>query len=115
MDIKQIEQKWQKIWEDEKVFHAEDFSKKPKYYTLIEFPYPSGVGLHLGHIKAYTALEILSRKKRLEGFNVMFPMGWDAFGLPTENFAIKYNVQPRKATDDNVANMKKQMRVILTL
>ena len=112
MDIKKIEQKWQKIWEDEKVFRAEDFSKKPKYYTLIEFPYPSGVGLHMGHIKAYSALEVVSRKKRLQGYNVLFPIGWDAFGLPTENFAIKYNIPPRKATDDNIANIKRQMKRI---
>ena len=110
MDFEKIEPKWQDIWEKEEVFKATDFDNKKKFYALVEFPYPSGVGLHLGHIKAYTALEILSRKKRLEGYNVMFPMGWDAFGLPTENFAIKYNVQPRKATDDNVANMKRQMK-----
>ena len=111
MDFKTVEQKWQDRWEKEKVFNAKDFDKdKKKFYALVEFPYPSGVGLHLGHIKAYTALEILSRKRRLENYNVMFPMGWDAFGLPTENFAIKHNVPPRKATDDNIANMKAQMK-----
>ena len=112
MDFKTIEQKWQDIWEKEGVFKAQDFSDKPKYYTLVEFPYPSGVGLHLGHIKAYSALEVVSRKKRLEGYNVLFPMGYDAFGLPTENFAIKYNIPPRKATDDNIANMKRQMKKV---
>lgn len=110
MDFNKIEEKWQKIWEKEGVFKAKDFDSKPKYYTLVEFPYPSGVGLHMGHIKAYSALEVVSRKKRLEGYNVLFPMGFDAFGLPTENFAIKYNIPPRKATDDNIANMKRQMK-----
>ena len=110
MDFEKVEKKWQDIWEKEKVFAAHDFDNKKKFYALVEFPYPSGVGLHMGHIKAYTALEVLSRKKRLEGYNVMFPMGWDAFGLPTENFAIKYNIPPRKATDDNIANMKRQMK-----
>ena len=110
MDFKNIEKKWQDIWDKEQVFKAEDFSEKKPYYTLIEFPYPSGVGLHLGHVKAYSALEVVSRKKRLEGYNVLFPIGFDAFGLPTENFAIKYNIPPRKATDDNIANMTMQLK-----
>ena len=110
MDFKKIEKKWQDIWDKEQVFKAEDFSEKKPYYTLIEFPYPSGVGLHLGHVKAYSALEVVSRKKRLEGYNVLFPIGFDAFGLPTENFAIKYNIPPRKATDDNIANMTMQLK-----
>ncbi len=110
MDYKQIQKKWQKVWEDEKVFVAEDFSDKPKFYALLEFPYPSGVGLHMGHMKAFSSLEILSRKRRLEGYNVLFPIGWDAFGLPTENFAIKNNIAPRICTDNNIANMKKQFK-----
>ena len=110
MNNKEIEKKWQDIWEKEQVFKAEDFSDKPKFYGLLEFPYPSGVGLHMGHIKAYSSLETVSRKKRLEGYNVLFPMGWDAFGLPTENFAIKNNIAPRVATDTNIANIKKQFK-----
>lgn len=110
MDFKNIEEKWQKIWETEKVFASEDFGKKPKFMALIEFPYPSGVGLHMGHIKAYSSMEVISRMKRLQGYNVMFPIGWDAFGLPTENFAIKNNIAPRIATDNNIKNMKEQFR-----
>ncbi len=110
MDFKHVEKKWQDIWDKKQVFKAEDFSNKKPYYTLIEFPYPSAVGLHLGHVKAYSALEVVSRKKRLEGYNVLFPIGFDAFGLPTENYAIKYNIPPRKATDDNIANMTMQLK-----
>ncbi len=110
MDFNSIEEKWQKIWEDEKVFVSTDFDKKPKFMGLIEFPYPSGVGLHMGHIKAYTSMEVISRMKRLQGYNVMFPIGWDAFGLPTENFAIKNNIAPRIATDNNIKNMKAQLK-----
>lgn len=110
MDFKQTEQKWQQIWEKEGVFQAKDFDTKPKFMGLIEFPYPSGVGLHIGHIKAYSSMEVISRMKRLQGYNVMFPIGWDAFGLPTENFAIKNNIAPRIATDNNIANMKAQFK-----
>lgn len=110
MDIKKIEKKWQQIWESNNAFKANDFDPKPKYYNLLEFPYPSGVGMHIGHVKAFTSLEILSRARRLQGYNVLFPMGWDAFGLPTENYAIQNNVQPRIATDTNVNNMRSQMK-----
>jgi leucyl-tRNA synthetase len=110
MDFKKTEKKWQDIWEHEGVFKAQDFSNKPKFYGLIEFPYPSGVGLHIGHIKAFSSMEVISRMKRLQGYNVLFPIGWDAFGLPTENFAIKHNIAPRIATDENIANMKSQLK-----
>lgn len=110
MNFEKTEKKWQDIWEKEKVFCAEDFSKKPKFYGLIEFPYPSGVGCHIGHIKAFSSMEIISRKKRLMGYNVLFPIGWDAFGLPTENYAIKHNISPRIATDKNIANIKLQFK-----
>ncbi len=103
-----IEKKWQKYWEDNNFFKAEDLSEKLKKYILVEFPYPSGEGLHVGHCKSYVALDIISRKKRMEGFNVLFPMGWDAFGLPTENYAIKTGVHPRVATKKNTETFKKQ-------
>ena len=109
MDFENVERKWQQIWEKEEVFKSKDFDKKPKFMGLVEFPYPSGVGLHIGHIKAYTSLEVVTRMKRLQGYNVMFPIGWDAFGLPTENFAIKNNIAPRIATDNNIKNMKAQL------
>jgi len=105
-----IEPKWQKHWEEQKFFHADDNSTKEKWYTLVEFPYPSGAGLHVGHVRSYTALDILSRKKRMQGFNVLYPIGWDAFGLPTENYAIKNKIQPQKATEDNIANFKRQIQ-----
>ena len=110
MDFNLVESKWQKKWEELKAFKAEDFSKKPKFMGLIEFPYPSGVGLHIGHMKAYSSMEVICRMKRLQGYNVMFPIGWDAFGLPTENYAIKHNVAPRIATDANIKNMKAQFK-----
>lgn len=110
MDYAKIEKKWQDIWEKEGVFKSIDFDKKPKFYGLIEFPYPSGVGLHIGHIKAFSSMEVISRMKRLQGYNVLFPIGWDAFGLPTENYAIKHNIAPRIATDENVKNIKKQLK-----
>ncbi len=112
MNFTEIEEKWQRIWEKEEVFKAKDFSDKPKFLGLIEFPYPSGVGCHIGHVKAFSSMEVLCRKKRLEGKNVMFPIGWDAFGLPTENYAIKHNVAPRLATDKNIENIKKQFKRI---
>ncbi len=105
-----IEKKWQKFWEKEKLFQAEDFSKEPKYYVLIEFPYPSGSGLHVGHCRSYTALDTVARKKRMEGYNVLFPIGWDAFGLPAENFAIKTGVHPSKTTAQNIANYTRQIK-----
>lgn len=95
-DHKQMEKKWQEKWEETGVFHASNKSDKPKYYALIEFPYPSGQGLHVGHPRSYTAIDIVARKRRLQGYNVLYPIGWDAFGLPTENFAIKNHVHPRK-------------------
>ncbi len=104
----EIEPKWQKYWEENEPNRAEDFSKKPKLYVLVEFPYPSGDGLHVGHCRSYTALDVISRKKRMEGFNVLFPMGWDAFGLPTENYAIKTKVHPSIVTEKNTAYFKQQ-------
>lgn len=109
-DHKAIEPKWQQIWEDKGVFHAEDNSNKEKFYALIEFPYPSGQGLHVGHPRPYTALDIVSRKRRLQGYNVLYPIGWDAFGLPTENYAIKNHIHPRIVTEQNVARFKKQIQ-----
>jgi leucyl-tRNA synthetase len=105
---KEIEPKWQKLWRETEAFNAEDFSSKPKFVMLTEFPYPSGDGLHLGHIREYTYGDILARHKRMKGFNVLYPMGYDAFGLPTENYAIKNKVSPQSATDTNVANFQKQ-------
>ena len=107
---KEIEQKWQKIWDDEKAFAASDDYSKPKYYALVEFPYPSGQGLHVGHPRPYTALDIVARKRRMEGYNVLYPMGWDAFGLPTENFAIKNHVHPAEVTKKNIARFKSQLK-----
>lgn len=103
-----IEERWQDIWEKLKVFRAEDFSKKPKYYILVEFPYPSGEGLHVGHCRGYVGLDVIARKRRMEGYNVLFPMGWDAFGLPTENYAIKTGIHPAIATKNNTSNFKRQ-------
>jgi leucyl-tRNA synthetase len=111
-DHKVIEPKWQKFWDENKTFAAEDFSKKKKWYTLVEFPYPSGAGLHVGHVRSYAALDAVSRKKRLDGFNVLYPIGWDAFGLPTENYAIKNKIHPVKATADNIATFKRQLQSI---
>jgi leucyl-tRNA synthetase len=105
-----IEKKWQKIWEENNTFKAEDNSDKKKFYSLVEFPYPSGVGLHVGHIRAYTSLEVISRKRRLEGYNVLFPIGWDAFGLPTENYAIQTGEHPRKVTDENIKVFTGQLK-----
>ena len=108
-----IEQKWQKIWADKHVFAATNDYTKPKYYALVEFPYPSGQGLHVGHPRSYTALDIVARKRRLEGYNVLYPMGWDAFGLPTENFAIKNHIHPEIVTRQNVARFKSQLQSLL--
>ena len=107
-----IEKKWQDRWEKEGAFHASNDSDKPKYYTLIEFPYPSGMGLHVGHPRGYTALDIISRKRRMEGYNVLYPIGWDAFGLPTENYAIKNNIHPKIVTEKNVANFTRQLKML---
>ncbi|NLU36068.1 MAG: leucine--tRNA ligase [Clostridiales bacterium] len=105
-----IEKKWQEIWEKEGAFHASEDKSKPKYYALVEFPYPSGQGLHVGHPRPYTAMDIVARKRRLQGYNVLFPIGWDAFGLPTENYAIKNKIHPRIVTEKNVARFKEQLK-----
>jgi len=109
-DFKNTEKKWQDKWEDAGVFHAEDNCDKKKFYALVEFPYPSGAGMHVGHIKAYSGLEVVSRKRRMEGYNVLFPIGFDAYGLPTENYAIKTGIHPRKVTDDNIAKFTSQLK-----
>lgn len=111
-NFKAIEKKWQDKWEETGAFHAETNSKKPKYYTMIEFPYPSGAGLHVGHPRSYTALDIIARKRRMEGYNVLYPIGWDAFGLPTENFAIKNKVHPKIVTAKNIANFTRQLKML---
>lgn len=107
---KSVEQKWQKIWEDRGVFHASEDTEKEKFYALIEFPYPSGQGLHVGHPRPYTALDTVARKRRLEGYNVLYPIGWDAFGLPTENYAIKNHIHPEIVTKKNIERFKKQIQ-----
>ncbi|MCI8360584.1 MAG: leucine--tRNA ligase, partial [Clostridiales bacterium] len=109
-DYSSIEKKWQDIWDEQQTFQAENKSDKPKFFALVEFPYPSGQGLHVGHPRSYTALDIVSRKKRLQGYNVLYPMGWDAFGLPTENYAIKNHIHPELVTERNIANFKKQLK-----
>ncbi len=109
-DFKSIEAKWQQKWEEAGVFHAEDNSEKPKFYGLVEFPYPSGAGMHVGHIKAYSGLEVVSRKRRMQGYNVLFPIGFDAYGLPTENYAIKTGIHPRKVTDMNIEKFSDQLK-----
>ena len=107
---KEIEEKWQERWFATDAFKAEDFGEKPKYYSLVEFPYPSGTGMHVGHIRAYTSLEVVSRKRRMEGYNVLFPIGFDAFGLPTENYAMEKGVHPRKITDENISIFTGQLQ-----
>ncbi len=111
-NFKAIEQKWQKAWEENRVFNAEDFSDKPKFYGLVEFPYPSGAGMHVGHIKAYSSVEVVARKRRMQGYNVLFPIGFDAFGLPTENYAIKTGTHPRSITDTNIARFSDQLKKV---
>ena len=111
-DFKSVEKKWQDKWEDAGVFHAVDFSEKPKFYGLVEFPYPSGAGMHVGHIKAYSGLEVVSRKRRMQGYNVLFPIGFDAYGLPTENYAIKTGMHPRQVTDQNIAKFSDQLKKV---
>ena len=107
---KKIEKKWQKVWDDNKAFAASEDYSKPKYYALVEFPYPSGQGLHVGHPRPYTALDIVARKRRMQGYNVLYPMGWDAFGLPTENYAIKNKIHPKIVTASNVGRFKEQLK-----
>ncbi|MBQ8029766.1 MAG: leucine--tRNA ligase [Clostridia bacterium] len=109
-NFKQIEKKWQDKWEETGVFNAQDGSDKKKFYALVEFPYPSGAGMHVGHIKAYSGLEVVSRKRRMEGYNVLFPIGFDAYGLPTENYAIKTGIHPRQVTDTNIAKFTSQLK-----
>jgi leucyl-tRNA synthetase len=111
-DHHEVESRWQKVWDDEKAFAAPNDFSKPKYYALVEFPYPSGQGLHVGHPRPYTALDIVARKRRMQGYNVLFPMGWDAFGLPTENYAIKNKIHPKIVTKNNVARFKQQLHSI---
>ena len=111
-DFSAVEKKWQKKWEDAGVFRAEDGSDKPKFYALVEFPYPSGAGMHVGHIKAYSGLEVISRKRRMQGYNVLFPIGFDAYGLPTENYAIKTGIHPRKVTDMNIEKFSSQLKKV---
>ncbi len=111
-DFKSVEKKWQDKWEETGVFHAVDFSDKPKFYGLVEFPYPSGAGMHVGHIKAYSGLEVVSRKRRMQGYNVLFPIGFDAYGLPTENYAIKTGIHPRKVTDMNIERFSSQLKKV---
>ena len=111
-NYKEIEKKWQNKWEKEGTFHAENNSSKKKWYGLIEFPYPSGQGLHVGHPRSYTAMDIVARKRRMQGYNVLFPIGFDAFGLPAENFAIKNHIHPKIITEQNIANFTRQLKSI---
>lgn len=108
-----IEKKWQKKWQEEQVFKCENGVKtKPKFYGLVEFPYPSGAGLHVGHPRPYTAMDVIARKKRMDGYNVLFPIGYDAFGLPTENFAIKNHMHPAVVTKQNIENFTRQLHML---
>ena len=109
-DYKAVEAKWQKVWEDEKTFHAEINHSKPKFYALVEFPYPSAAGLHVGHPRSYTALDVVARRRRQCGYNVLYPMGWDAFGLPTENYAMKNHIHPAIVTKKNVDRFRAQLK-----
>ena len=111
-DFKKIEPKWQQKWADAGIFKAEDFSEKPKFYGLVEFPYPSGAGMHVGHIKAYSSIEVIARKRRMQGYNVLFPIGFDAFGLPAENYAIKTNTHPAVITKKNIKHFSDQLRAV---
>src|SRR3989344_4086480 len=105
-----IEKKWREKWEKKRIYRAQDFSKRPKYYALIEFLYPSGDGLHVGHIRPYIALDLVARKRRMENYNVLYPIGWDAFGLPTENYAIKTGIHPAVVTKRNTDNFRRQIK-----
>ena len=109
-NFRTIESKWQKIWDDEKAYKVEIDKSKEKFYALVEFPYPSGAGLHVGHPRSYTALDVIARKKRMQGLNVLYPMGFDAFGLPAENYAIKTGVHPAVSTKANIENFTKQLK-----
>ena len=111
-NFKEIEKKWQKFWNDNNCFKASDDFSKKKFYGLVEFPYPSGAGMHVGHVKAYGGLEVIARKRRMEGYNVLFPIGYDAFGLPTENYAIKTNTHPRIVTDNNIKKFALQLNKV---
>ena len=111
-DFTAIESKWQKYWLEHRTFHAENDYSKPKFYALVEFPYPSGQGLHIGHPRPYTAMDIVARKRRMQGYNVLFPMGYDAFGLPTENFAIKNKIHPAIVTENNINRFRSQMQAL---
>jgi len=111
-DFKKIEKKWQAFWEKHGTFTASDDAIKPKFYGLIEFPYPSGAGLHVGHPRSYTALDVVTRKKRMDGFSVLFPIGWDAFGLPAEQYAVKTGTHPAKTTRENIAYFRKQLKAL---
>ena len=110
MNYKNIEKKWQDFWEEKGVFKAIDFDSKPPYYVLVEFPYPSGAGLHVGHVRSYTAQDAIARLKRMQGYNVLFPMGWDAFGAPAERYAIRNHIHPKEAVKENVKTFKGQMK-----
>ena len=109
-DFSAIEKKWQDKWEELGTFKAKEDYSKPKFYALVEFPYPSGAGMHVGHIKAYSGLEVISRKRKMQGYNVLFPIGFDAYGLPTENYAIKTGIHPRQVTDQNIAKFTSQLK-----
>ena len=109
-DFKVLEQKWQARWENEGVFKASDDHTKKKFYALVEFPYPSGAGMHVGHIKAYSGLEVVARKRRMQGYNVLFPIGFDAYGLPTENYAIKTGIHPAIVTEQNIKRFRQQLQ-----
>ena len=111
-DFTAIEKKWQKYWLENKSYEAVTGSDKPKFYALVEFPYPSAAGLHVGHPRPYTAMDIVARKRRMDGYNVLFPIGYDAFGLPTENYAIKNHLHPADVTRDNIANFTKQLQML---
>ena len=111
-DFKSFEKKWQDAWEEKGAFFAETNSDKEKFFAMVEFPYPSGAGLHVGHPRSYTALDIIARKRRMQGYNVLYPMGWDAFGLPTENFAIKNKIHPRIVTKNNIENFTRQLKML---
>ena len=112
-DFTAIEKKWQTRWAEEKTFACQNGdTTKPKFYGLVEFPYPSAAGLHVGHPRPYTAMDVIARKKRMDGYNVLFPIGYDAFGLPTENFAIKNHIHPAKVTKDNIANFTRQLHML---
>ena len=109
-DFTAIEKKWQQRWREGRTFSCETGGTKPKFYALVEFPYPSGAGLHVGHARPYTAMDVVARKRRMDGYNVLFPIGFDAFGLPTENYAIKNHIHPAKVTHDNIQNFTKQLK-----